>query len=91
MFRNSKKRNRLTVISSILILLLSNALGSRILADPPRMLIHNAAFMLTMDTNLGQGDLGILEGARVLDMSSQIGSLTPGKKADLIVLDPGDV
>src|SRR5262245_62960993 len=27
-------------------------------------------------------------GAKLLDMSDQIGSLTPGKKADLIVIDP---
>jgi len=30
-------------------------------------------------------------GAKLLDMSDQIGSLTPGKKADLIVIDPGAV
>ena len=29
--------------------------------------------------------------AELLDMSDQIGSLTPGKKADLIILDPGGV
>ncbi len=35
--------------------------------------------------------MATVDGARLLDMSEQIGSLTPGKKADLIVLDPGDV
>src|SRR5262249_26575421 len=30
-------------------------------------------------------------GAEVLDMADTLGSLTPGKKADLIVLDPGRV
>jgi 5-methylthioadenosine/S-adenosylhomocysteine deaminase len=30
-------------------------------------------------------------GAKLLDMSDHIGSLTPGKKADLIVIDPGAV
>jgi 5-methylthioadenosine/S-adenosylhomocysteine deaminase len=32
--------------------------------------------------------MATLDGARLLDMDGQIGSLTPGKKADLIVLDP---
>jgi 5-methylthioadenosine/S-adenosylhomocysteine deaminase len=35
--------------------------------------------------------MATVDGARLLDMSEQIGSLTPGKKADLIVLDPGTV
>ena len=35
--------------------------------------------------------MATLGGAEVLDMNDQIGSLTPGKKADLIILDPGDV
>jgi 5-methylthioadenosine/S-adenosylhomocysteine deaminase len=35
--------------------------------------------------------MATVDGARLLDMADQIGSLTPGKKADLIVLDPGDV
>src|SRR5687768_6456142 len=35
--------------------------------------------------------MATVDGAKLLDMSDQIGSLTPGKKADVIVLDPGDV
>jgi 5-methylthioadenosine/S-adenosylhomocysteine deaminase len=35
--------------------------------------------------------MATVDGAKLLDMSDQIGSLTPGKKADLIVLDPGTV
>jgi 5-methylthioadenosine/S-adenosylhomocysteine deaminase len=35
--------------------------------------------------------MATVDGARLLDMSDQIGSLTPGKKADVIILDPGAV
>jgi 5-methylthioadenosine/S-adenosylhomocysteine deaminase len=35
--------------------------------------------------------MATVDGARLLDMSDRIGSLTPGKKADVIVLDPGAV
>src|SRR5215831_15906329 len=35
--------------------------------------------------------MATLGGAKLLDMSDRIGSLTPGKKADLIVLDPDAV
>ena len=35
--------------------------------------------------------MATIDGATLLNMSDQIGSLTPGKKADLIVLDPGSV
>jgi 5-methylthioadenosine/S-adenosylhomocysteine deaminase len=35
--------------------------------------------------------MATVDGARLLDMSDQIGSLTPGKKADVIILNPGDV
>jgi 5-methylthioadenosine/S-adenosylhomocysteine deaminase len=32
--------------------------------------------------------MATVDGAKLLDMDKQIGSLTPGKKADLIILDP---
>jgi 5-methylthioadenosine/S-adenosylhomocysteine deaminase len=35
--------------------------------------------------------MATVDGARLLDMFDRIGSLTPGKKADLIILDPGNV
>jgi 5-methylthioadenosine/S-adenosylhomocysteine deaminase len=35
--------------------------------------------------------MATVDGARLLGMSEQIGSLTPGKKADVIVLDPAAV
>ncbi len=35
--------------------------------------------------------MATLGGAEALDMADKIGSLTPGKKADLIILDPGSV
>jgi 5-methylthioadenosine/S-adenosylhomocysteine deaminase len=42
----------------------------------------------TVPTVSGVLRMATLDGARLLDMDGQIGSLTPGKKADLIVLDP---
>ena len=35
--------------------------------------------------------MATIGGAEVLDLADTIGSLTPGKKADLIVFDPGRV
>jgi 5-methylthioadenosine/S-adenosylhomocysteine deaminase len=35
--------------------------------------------------------MATVDGAKLLDMDEQIGSLTPGKKADLIILNPGAV
>lgn len=35
--------------------------------------------------------LATMRGAEALDMADQIGSLTPGKKADLIVIDPSGI
>jgi 5-methylthioadenosine/S-adenosylhomocysteine deaminase len=42
----------------------------------------------TVPTVNGVLRMATVDGARLLDMDKQIGSLTPGKKADLIVLDP---
>ncbi|MFI9358969.1 amidohydrolase family protein [Streptomyces lydicus] len=54
-----------------------------------------------MDPRLGEGPLGTLEngpacfgwrpwgGAEYFGMADRIGSLTPGKRADVVVLDPG--
>ena len=35
--------------------------------------------------------MATLGGAEALDMGDQIGSLTPGKKADLVIIDPAAV
>lgn len=35
--------------------------------------------------------MATVDGAKLLDMDDQIGSLTPGKKADLIILNPGAI
>jgi 5-methylthioadenosine/S-adenosylhomocysteine deaminase len=35
--------------------------------------------------------MATVDGATLLNMSDRIGSLTTGKKADLIILDPGAV
>jgi 5-methylthioadenosine/S-adenosylhomocysteine deaminase len=42
----------------------------------------------TVPTVSGVLRMATVDGARLLDMDDRIGSLTPGKKADLIVLDP---
>jgi 5-methylthioadenosine/S-adenosylhomocysteine deaminase len=35
--------------------------------------------------------MATVDGAKLLDMFDRVGSLTPGKKADLIIVDPGSV
>ncbi|HJY84665.1 MAG TPA: amidohydrolase family protein, partial [Candidatus Binatia bacterium] len=45
----------------------------------------------TMPSVTGALRMATVDGAKLLDMDDQIGSLTPGKKADLIILDPGAV
>jgi 5-methylthioadenosine/S-adenosylhomocysteine deaminase len=35
--------------------------------------------------------MATIEGAAILDLADRVGSLSPGKKADLVVLDPGAV
>jgi len=42
----------------------------------------------TVPTVNGVLRMATVDGAKLLDMDKQIGSLTPGKKADLIILDP---
>lgn len=42
----------------------------------------------TVPTVNGVLRMATVNGAKLLDMDKQIGSLTPGKKADLIILDP---
>jgi 5-methylthioadenosine/S-adenosylhomocysteine deaminase len=50
-----------------------------------RALTHNPTVYPTVAAALQLATIG---GAEVLDMAAQIGSLAPGKKADVIVLDP---
>jgi len=45
----------------------------------------------TVPSVIGALRMATVDGAKLLDMDDQIGSLTPGKKADLIILDPGAV
>jgi 5-methylthioadenosine/S-adenosylhomocysteine deaminase len=46
---------------------------------------HNPTVYPTVAAALQLATMG---GAEVLDMAAQIGSLAPGKKADVVVLDP---
>jgi 5-methylthioadenosine/S-adenosylhomocysteine deaminase len=43
----------------------------------------------TVPTVTGVLRMATVDGAKLLDMDEQIGSLTPGKKADVIILEPG--
>jgi 5-methylthioadenosine/S-adenosylhomocysteine deaminase len=45
----------------------------------------------TVPTVTGVLRMATVDGAKTLDMEDQIGSLTPGKQADMIILDPGAV
>jgi len=45
----------------------------------------------TVPTVIGALRMATVDGAKLRDMDDQIGSLTPGKKADVIILDPGAV
>jgi 5-methylthioadenosine/S-adenosylhomocysteine deaminase len=45
----------------------------------------------TPPTVSGALRMATIDGAKLLDLDQRIGSLTPGKQADLIVLDPGAV
>jgi len=42
----------------------------------------------TMPSVSGALRMATVDGAKLLDLDAQIGSLTPGKKADLIILNP---
>ena len=44
----------------------------------------------TVPTVIGVLRMATVDGAKLLDLDEQIGSLTPGKKADVIILDPGE-
>ncbi len=65
MFRTPNDWSRIPVIA-IVLSALSGCLSPLALADPPRTLIHNAALILTMDPDVGAGDLGILDNADIL-------------------------
>jgi 5-methylthioadenosine/S-adenosylhomocysteine deaminase len=63
--------SRILVIA-IVLSALSSFLCLPALAAPPRTLIRNAALILTMDPNVGRGDLGSLENADILIEGNKI-------------------
>lgn len=65
MFRTLNDWSRILVIA-IVLSALTGFLCPLALADAPRTLIHNAALIITMDPNVGAGDLGILDNADIL-------------------------
>jgi 5-methylthioadenosine/S-adenosylhomocysteine deaminase len=71
MFRALNDWSRILVIA-IVLSALSGFLCLPALAAPPRTLIRNAALILTMDPNVGRGDLGILENADILIEGNKI-------------------
>lgn len=71
MFRALNDLSRILVIA-IVLSALSGFLCFPALAAPPRTLIRNAALILTMDPNVGRGDLGILENADILIEGNKI-------------------
>lgn len=79
MFTTLKDWSR-TLVIAILSSALSGASCSLALADPPRTLIRNAALVLTMDPNVGAGDLGILENADILLEGDKIKTIAPDLK-----------
>ena len=64
----------------------SATIGSRRL-DPHRRVPARGAGHGTRDVSASAVALATREGARVLGLENQTGTLTPGKEADLIVLD----
>lgn len=76
-----------TIVISIVLSALSGSLCLAALADPRRTLIRNAALILTMDRNVGAGDLGILENADILferDKIKEIGQNLKGGDAQVV-------
>ena len=57
------------------------------LAEPPQLLIRNAALILTMDPSLGSGPLGVLEEGDVLLSGDTIASVGHGLKSSGEILD----
>lgn len=68
---------RCILVIAIVLSTLSGFLWALALADPPRTLIRNAALILTMDPNVGDGDLGILENADILFEGDRIQAIGP--------------
>jgi len=71
MFRTLNDRSNILIIDIVL----SDLTGFQCLqalADDRRTLIRNAALILTMDPNVGRGDLGILENADILIEGNKI-------------------
>ena len=87
MFKRLTSRHSLLTIFIILAGLLIGSSDSLALADPPRTLIRSAALILTMDPNLGQGPLGIIENADLLldgDTIAAVGKDLPGNGARVV-------
>ncbi|MFQ5992388.1 MAG: amidohydrolase family protein [Nitrospiraceae bacterium] len=76
------RRRHLLVLFAPVLLLVSDDLPTRsALSDPPQLLIHNAALILTMDPSLGAGPLGLLEDSDVLLAGDAIAAIGPGLKS----------
>src|SRR5262245_28778342 len=76
MLRTLNDRSRFLVFA-IVLAALSSFRCPPALAASPRTLIRNAALILTMDRNVGAGDLGILENADILFEEDRIKEIGP--------------